>query len=85
MNRKLYVGNLAYAATIEELKEAFAKFGAIREVKIVNGPDGRSKGFGFIEFENADDAIDAINGMNEQEFKGRKLVVDHARPKTTPA
>lgn len=83
MNRKLYVGNLEYTVTAEELKQEFIRFGALLSVKLLTLPDGRSKGFGFVEFDNPDDAHEAIVGLHEKEFRGRKLVVSEARPPRT--
>ena len=81
MNRRLYVGNLPYAVTVDELKQEFLRFGAIREVKIINGPDGKSKGFGFVEFEKHEDAAEAMDAMNDHDFKGRTLRVSEAKAK----
>ncbi len=78
VNRRLYVGNLTYAVTVDELKQEFLRFGALREVKIINGPDGTSKGFGFVEFEKHEDAAEAMEALNDQELKGRKLRISEA-------
>lgn len=81
MNKKLYVGNLLYEVTEDDLKELFTQVGTVVSASIIRFPDtGRSKGFGFVEMENADDVQKAIDTMNGQDFKGRKLVVSEARP-----
>lgn len=78
---KLYVGNLSYTTSVDELKEAFAQFGAIVDATIVTFKDtGKSKGFGFIEFETEEDTQKAMEGMNGKDFGGRNLVVNLARP-----
>ena len=78
----IYVGNLAYEVTESDLREAFAQFGAIASVKIITDSySGRSKGFGFVEMEEAGDAEQAIAALNGVELKGRTIVVNPARPK----
>jgi len=72
---KLYVGNLEYSTTYDELKELFSEYGEIASIKIIEG-----KGFGFIEFTNPDDAENAIQALNGSKFKGRVMKVDKARP-----
>lgn len=80
MNRKLYIGNLAYAVTEDELKQECARFGAVRAVNVVTDRrTGVSKGFGFVEFENAEDAHEAVVGLHEKEFHGRRLNVSEAK------
>ena len=80
MNKKLYVGNLLYEVTEDDLKELFAQVGAVVAASIIRFPDtGRSKGFGFVEMENAEDVQKAIDTFTGQDFKGRKLVVSEAR------
>ncbi|HEX9830851.1 MAG TPA: RNA-binding protein [Thermodesulfobacteriota bacterium] len=74
---KLYVGNLNYSVTTEQLKELFSAYGSVSEVKIIEG-----KGFGFVEMSNqleAEKAKDALDGSNLQ---GRNLKVNEARPQT---
>jgi RNA recognition motif-containing protein len=79
----IYVGNLSYEVTEEDLKEAFAGFGQIESVKIIkDNYSGRSKGFGFVEMSNNADAQSAINGLNDKELKGQTLKVNTARPRT---
>jgi RNA recognition motif-containing protein len=79
----IYVGNLAYEVTEEDLKEAFKVFGEIETVKVLkDNYTGKSKGFGFVEMSNNADAQSAIDGLNDQELKGRALKVNTARPRT---
>jgi RNA recognition motif-containing protein len=79
----IYVGNLSYEATEEDLKEAFEAFGEVETVRVLKDNfTGRSKGFGFVEMSNNADAQSAIDGLNDQELKGRPLKVNQARPRT---
>ena len=79
----IYVGNLSYEVTEEDLQNAFEGFGEIESVKIIkDNNSGRSKGFGFVEMSNNDDAESAINGLNDKDLKGRTLKVNTARPRT---
>lgn len=81
MSSKLYVGNLLYEVTDEDLKELFAPQGVVVSASVVKYHDsGRSKGFGFVEMEQEEDAKKAIDAMNGSDFKGRKLIVSEARP-----
>ena len=81
--KKLYVGNLSYDTTNESLKEAFSKFGAVEEATVLQDKiSGRSRGFGFVTMTNDEEASAAVEGMNNQELDGRRLVVNEARPKT---
>src|SRR6185503_17944121 len=76
---KLYVGGLAWATTDEGLGAAFAPFGKLISAKVVRDREtGRSRGFGFVEFETEPDADKAVAGMNEKELDGRRLRVDKA-------
>jgi len=72
---RLYVGNLSYSATNEELEELFSSYGEVRQVNIIEG-----KGFGFVEMASQADAEKAREALNGSEFKGRTLRVDEARP-----
>jgi len=72
---KLYVGNLSYSVTSEELKELFSKHGEVKEVNIIEG-----KGFVFVEISKQEEAEKAKDALNETDFKGRTLRVDEARP-----
>lgn len=78
----IYVGNLAYNATDEELRSAFEAFGQVTSVKIVRDRDtGRSRGFAFVEMEDGEGAQNAVAEMNGKDLKGRNLVVNEARPR----
>ncbi len=78
----IYVGNLAYNATDEELRSAFEAFGQVTTVKIVRDRDsGRSRGFAFVEMEDGEGAQNAVAQMNGKDLKGRNLVVNEARPR----
>jgi RNA recognition motif-containing protein len=78
----IYVGNIAYSLSEADLKEAFEAYGAVDSARIISDHDGRSKGFGFIEMPNADEATNAIEEMNGKELNGRRLTVNEARPRT---
>ena len=78
---KLYVGNLPYDVSDDKLNEIFSKFGTPDSAKVITDRDsGRSKGFGFVEFSNDDQAKQALS-LNGTEFGGRSLTVNEARPK----
>ncbi|MBL8035220.1 MAG: RNA-binding protein [Leptospiraceae bacterium] len=78
----IYVGNLAYNATDDELRAAFEAFGPVTSVKIVRDRDsGRSRGFAFVEMEDGEGAQNAVAQMNGKDLKGRNLVVNEARPR----
>lgn len=79
--KKLYVGNLPYSTTDADLRELFAAAGAVATATvIIDKMSGRSKGFGFVEFENDDDAMKAIDMFNGKDMGGRPLTVNEARP-----
>lgn len=78
----IYVGNLAYEVSDEDLNKAFAAFGEVVSAKVIkDGYSGRSKGFGFVEMSNNAEAEAAINGLNGSEIKGRAIKVNEANPK----
>ena len=78
----LYVGNLPYTATDEELRTAFAAFGEVSRARVIMDREtNRSKGFGFVEMPNAGEAEAAISEMNDSEMDGRRLRVNEARPR----
>ena len=78
----IYIGNLSYDATEDDVRKAFEDFGSVDNVKIIkNRYTGRSKGFGFVEMTNDDEAKTAISEMNDKEFMGRNLKVNEARPR----
>ena len=79
----IYVGNLSYETTEEDLKIAFEPFGKIDSVKIIKDSDsGRSKGFGFVEMASKVEGQSAIDGLNGKELKGKAINVNEARPRT---
>ena len=79
----IYVGNVSYTVTEEDLKQAFEGFGQVASVSIIKDKfSGQSKGFGFVEMPVKEEAQAAIGGLNGQELKGRKLNVNEARPRT---
>jgi RNA recognition motif-containing protein len=78
----IYVGNLAYNATEDELRGAFEAFGVVTSVKIVRDREsGRSRGFAFVEMEDGEGAQNAVAEMNGRDVQGRNLVVNEARPR----
>jgi RNA recognition motif-containing protein len=80
MAKKLYVGGVAYSTTEQGLREAFEKFGKVTGAQIImDKMTGRSRGFGFIEIEDADSDA-AVQGMNGATLDGRRLIVNEARP-----
>jgi len=79
----IYVGNLSYEATEENLKEAFEVFGEVNSVKVIKDNfTGRSKGFGFVEMTDNTEAQSAIESLNGKDLKGRSLNVGEARPRS---
>ena len=79
MSKKLYVGNLSFQATDEELRETFSQYGNVDTVNLITDRDtGRSKGFAFIEMSNADEAQECITALDTKEFLGRNLRVNVA-------
>ncbi|HTQ79316.1 MAG TPA: RNA-binding protein [Thermoanaerobaculia bacterium] len=79
----LYVGNLSYRLTEDELRQAFEEFGQVASCTIIKDKvTGESKGFGFLEMPERSEAEAAINGLNGRDLKGRKLNVNEARPRT---
>jgi RNA recognition motif-containing protein len=78
----IYVGNLSFEVTEEDLQKAFEAFGQTESVKIIkDNNNGRSKGFGFVEMSSNADAQSAIDSLNDTELKGRALKVNTARPR----
>ena len=80
MSKNLYVGNLAFGTTTDDLRDLFAQYGNVKSAQVVMDREtGRSRGFGFVEMnDGAEAAIDALNG---KEFQGRSLAVNEARPR----
>ena len=81
MTKKMYVGNLPFTSSEEDVRELFSQFGEVQSVKLITDREtGRPRGFGFVEMdrEDADSAMDALDG---NEFSGRNLKVNEARPR----
>lgn len=79
----IYVGNLSFRATEDDVRNAFASHGEVASVNIIMDRDtGRSRGFAFVEMPNSDEARSAIEGTNGQEIAGRDITVNEARPRT---
>ena len=78
----IYVGNLAYSVTQDDLRDAFATYGEISSVNLITDKfTGDSKGFGFVEMPNNSEADAAIKGLNETPLKGRNIKVNQAKPR----
>ena len=83
MATKLYVGNLSFRTTSEDLREAFATVGTVESATVIEDRDtGRSRGFGFVEMATPEEAAAAIEQFNGKDFNGRNLTVNEARPRT---
>lgn len=81
MAKRLYVGNLSYNTTGASLTDAFSQFGEVETSDVVmDKMTGRSRGFGFVQMKNDEDADKAVEEMNGKELDGRRLVVNEARP-----
>ena len=79
--KKLYVGGLSYSTTQDGLRDAFSKAGAVSSATVITDKmTGRSRGFGFVEFENDDEGTRAIEMWNGKDLDGRTLTVNEARP-----
>ncbi len=82
MAKKLYVGNLSYGTTDSDLQGMFEEFGTVESAQVIIDRDsGRSKGFGFVEMRNDQEAQAAINALNGKDVDGRSLTVNEARPR----
>lgn len=80
--KKLYVGNFPFSTTEDDLRQMFSAYGAVESVSLVTDRDtGRSRGFGFVEMTNDNEAQAAITGLNGKDTGGRPLTVNEARPK----
>lgn len=78
----IYVGNLSYQASDDDLREAFEQFGQVTSAQVIKDKfTGRSRGFGFVEMASADEGQKAIEGLNNQEIAGRAVRVNEARPR----
>lgn len=83
MGKRLYVGNLAYSMTDEQLQQLFEAHGSVTSAQVIMDREtNRSKGFGFVEMGTDQEAQAAITALNGQEIEGRALTVNEARPKT---
>ena len=81
MNNKIYVGGLPYTTTEKQLEDLFAAHGSVQSARIIIDKfTGRSKGFGFVEMASGNEAQSAIQALNGQDFEGRNLTVNEARP-----
>ncbi len=81
MGKKLYVGNLPFRVTDQDLNDMFAQMGQVTSAKVIMDRDsGRSKGFGFVEMSTDDEASKAIDQMNGADLEGRPLTVNEAKP-----
>ena len=78
----IYVGNLSFEATDDDLRQAFEAYGQVESAQIIRDrASGRSRGFGFVEMPNQAEALAAIEGLNDTELQGRNLRVNEARPR----
>ena len=81
MSNKIYVGNLSFSVLEDSLREAFSKYGNITSCKVITDRDtGRSKGFAFLEMENAHEAQEAISNLDGVDLEGRTMKVNEAKP-----
>lgn len=81
MSQKIYVGNLSFTTTNDDLKAKFEQFGTVSSANIIKDRDtGRSKGFGFVEMSNSAEASEAISSLHGSEYQGRNLTVNEAKP-----
>ena len=80
---KIYVGNMSYDTTEENLRQTFGEFGEVVSVNIITDRDsGRPKGFGFVEMGSKEEATAAIEALNGQDMNGRQVNVNEAKPRT---
>jgi RNA recognition motif-containing protein len=78
----IYVGNLSFSVNEEDLRTAFQAFGAVEKAAVITDKmSGQSRGFGFVEMPNKDEAIKAIESLNGKDLKGRNLKVNEAQPR----
>ncbi len=82
MSKTLYVGNLPFTTTVEELKDIFSEYESIEDVKVITDRDsGRSRGFGFVDFSSDEEAEKAIKTLNGHSLGDREITVNEARPR----
>ncbi|KUL30659.1 MAG: RNA-binding protein [Chlorobium limicola] len=78
----IYIGNLPYSVTEDDLRDVFSQFGQVDSANIITDKfSGRSKGFGFVDMPNDGEAREAIESMNDKDLKGRTIKVNEARPR----
>jgi RNA recognition motif-containing protein len=83
MAKRLYVGNLAYGVTSDDLQALFEQYGRVRSAQVLSDREtGRSRGFGFVEMEEDGEADAAIEALDGQDHQGRRLTVNEAKPRT---
>ncbi|WP_027180221.1 RNA recognition motif domain-containing protein [Maridesulfovibrio bastinii] len=82
MAKNIYVGNLPWSSTEDDVRDAFSQFGEVFSVKLIEDREtGRPRGFGFVEMEDQG-ALEAIDSLNDSDFGGRNIKVNEARPRT---
>jgi RNA recognition motif-containing protein len=82
MSFNIYVGNLTYQTTSDDLRQLFAGYGSVQRAQVAEDRDtGRSRGFGFVEMASREEGESAINSLNGQDFKGRNLNINEAKPR----
>jgi len=78
----IYIGNLAYSVTEDDLRDAFSEYGQVESASIINDKfSGRSKGFGFVDMPNDSEAREAIESLNDKDLSGRTIKVNEAKPR----
>jgi RNA recognition motif-containing protein len=78
----IYIGNLAYTVTEDDLRDTFSEFGQVENANIINDKfSGRSKGFGFVDMPNDSEAREAIESLNDKDMNGRTIKVNEAKPR----
>ena len=86
MAKNIYVGNLVWDASADDLLALFQKYGAVARAQVITDKEtGRSRGFGFVEMDNDEEAQKAIDGLHDTPFHGRPLTVNEARPRENAA
>ncbi len=86
MSTKLYVGNLSFDTSVNDLETLFGEIGSVQSTNIIEDRDtGRSRGFGFVEMSSKDEAQNAISTLNGKEVDGRELTVNEAKPRVDRA
>ena len=86
MSMKLYVGNLSFSTSVEDLEKAFGEIGAVESTNIIEDREtGRSRGFGFVEMSSKEEGDNAITKLNGTELNGRELLVNEAKPRENRA